>query len=49
MNDERKALAAKGKLKRLVCHFCQKSGHIKQEYWKLSSTGDKQELQIIPC
>ena len=36
VDDERKALAVKGKPKKPVCHFCQKPGHIKRECWKLA-------------
>ena len=36
VNDEQRALAVNGKPKRLLCHFCQKPGHIKRENWKLA-------------
>ena len=45
VNDERRALAVKGKPKRLVCHFCQKPGHIKRECWKLAQQETSKEAR----
>ena len=35
----------KGKPKRLVCHICQKPGHIKQECWKLAQQETSKEAR----
>ena len=39
MNEERKVLAVKAKPRRsIICHFCNKPGHMKKESWKFAQS-----------